>query len=42
MFMSTNVIFVVFGYDCLFWACSQSDIYDAMKSFKGDGPSYNG
>ena len=28
-------------YDCVFWARSQSSIYNVMKYFKEDGPSYN-
>ena len=41
LFMSKTVICVVYVYDCLFWARSQSDIDNLMKSFKEDGPSYN-
>ena len=41
LFMSKTVIYVVYVDDCLFWACSQSEIKDAMKSFKEDGPGYN-
>ena len=32
---------MVYVDDCLFWACSQSEIKNVMKSFKKDGPSYN-
>ena len=39
--MSKTVISVVYVDDCLFWACSQSEIDNVMKSFKMDGPSYN-
>ena len=39
--MSNAVVFVVYVDDCLFWARSQSDIDNVMKSFKDDGPSYN-
>ena len=41
MFMSKTVICVVYVDDCLFWTRSQSDIDNAMKPFKEDGPSYN-
>ena len=41
LFMSKTVIFVVYVDDCLFLACSQSEIKNVMKSFKKDGPSYN-
>ena len=41
LFMSKTMIFVVYVDDCLFWARSQSDIDNVMKSFKEDGPSYN-
>ena len=41
MFMSKTVICVVYVEDFLFWACSQSEIDNAMKSFKEDGTSYN-
>ena len=41
LFMSKTVIFVVYVDDCLFWACSQSEIKNVMKSFKEFGPSYN-
>ena len=41
MFMSKTVFFVVYVDDCMFWARSQSDIYNIMKSFKEDGPCYN-
>ena len=39
LFMSKNVICVVYVDDCLFWSRSQSDIDNVMKSFKEDGPS---
>ena len=41
LFMSKNVICVIYVDDCLFWECSQSDIDNVMKSFKDDCPSYN-
>ena len=41
LFMYKTVICVVFVDDCLFWARSQSEIDNVMKSFKGGGPSYN-
>ena len=41
LFMSKNVIFVVYVDDCLFWACSKSEIDNVMKSFREDGASYN-
>ena len=41
LFMSNTVIFVIYVDACLFWARSQYDIDNAMKSFKEDGPSYN-
>ena len=41
LFMSKTVICVVYVDDCLFWAPSQSEIDNVMKSFKEDGPSYN-
>ena len=34
LFMSKNVICVLYVDDCLFWARSQSDIDNVMKSFK--------
>ena len=40
-FVSKTVICVVYVDDCLFWARSQSDIDNVMKSFKDYGPSYN-
>ena len=40
-FMYKTVSCVVYVYDCLFWARSQSEIDKFMKSFKEDGPSYN-
>ena len=39
--MSKTVICVVYVDDCLFWELSQSEVDNAMKSFKEDGPSYN-
>ena len=39
--MSKTVICVLYMNDCLFWASSQSDIDNVIKSFKYDGPSYN-
>ena len=41
LFMSKTVICVVYVDDYLFWARSQSEIDNVMKSFKEDGPSYN-
>ena len=41
LFMSKTVIFVVYVDDCLFWARSQYELDNVMKSFKEDGPSYN-
>ena len=41
LFMYKTVICVVYVDDCLFWARSQSDIDNVMKSFKEDGTSYN-
>ena len=41
LFMSKTVICVVYVDDFLFWACSQSEIKNVMKSFKNDGPSYD-
>ena len=41
LFISKTVIYVVYVNDCLFGACSQSEIDNVMKSFKEDGPSYN-
>ena len=40
LFMSKAVICVVYVDDCLFWARSQSEIDNVMKSFKEDSPSY--
>ena len=31
MFMSKTLICVVYVYDCMFWACSKSDIDNIMK-----------
>ena len=39
--MYKTVIYVVYVDDFLFWALSQSDIDNVMKSFKEDGTSYN-
>ena len=41
LFMSKTVIFVVYVDDCIFWARSQSEIDNVMKSFKEDGISYH-
>ena len=41
LFISNIVICVVYMDDCLFWARSQSQIDNVIKSFKEDGPSYN-
>ena len=41
LFMSKTVICVVYVDDCLFWAHSQTDIDNVMKSIKQDGPSYD-
>ena len=41
MFISKTVVWVVYVYDCLFWARSQYDINNLIKSFKEDGTSYN-
>ena len=41
LFISKTVIYVLYMDDCLFWACSQSEIKNVMKSFKEVGPSYN-
>ena len=41
LFMSKTVICVVYVDDFLFWAHSQSEIDNVMKSFKEDGTSYN-
>ena len=41
MFISNTVVFLVYVDGCLFWARSQSDIGNVMKSFKEDGSSYN-
>ena len=41
LFMSKTVICVVYVDDCIFWARSQYDIDNVMRSFKEDGPSYN-
>ena len=39
--MSNTVICLLYVYDCLFWACLQSDIDNLMKYFKEYGSSYN-
>ena len=41
LFMSKNVICVVYVDGCLFWSCSQSEIDDIIKPVKEDVPSYN-
>ena len=41
LFMSKNVICVVYVDDCLFLEISQSDIDHVMKSYKEDSPNYN-
>ena len=41
LLMSKTVICVVYVDDCLFWARSQHEIANVMKSFWEDGPSYN-
>ena len=41
LLMSKTVICVVYLGDFLFWALSQSVIYNVMKSLKEDGNSYN-
>ena len=41
LFMTKNVIYVVYVDDCLFWSPSQSEIDNVIKSFKEDGTSYN-
>ena len=41
LFMSKNLICVVYVDDCIFWARSKSDIDNVMKYFKEDLPSYN-
>ena len=41
LFMSNNVVCEVYVDDCIFWARSQYYIDKIMKSFKGDGTSYN-
>ena len=41
LFMYKTVICVIYVDDCLFWARSQSEIDNVMKSFKEDIPSYN-
>ena len=41
LFMYNTIICVVYVYDCLFWARSQSDIDNEMNYLKEGGPSYN-
>ena len=41
LFMSKDVICVVYVDDCLFWARSQSEIDNVMNYFKEYGTSYN-
>ena len=41
LFMSKNVICVVYVDDCIFWASSQSEIDNVMNYSKEDGNSYN-
>ena len=41
MFMSKNVIFIVFVDNFLFWARSQYDIDNEMNTFKEYCTSYN-
>ena len=41
LFISKTVMCVIYVDDDLFWAHSQSDIDNVMKSFNDDGPSYN-
>ena len=41
LFMSKTVVFVVYVDDYLFWARSQYEIDNVIKSFKEDVPSYN-
>ena len=41
LFLYKTLICVVYVDDCLFWARSQCEIDNVMKSFKEDGPSYN-
>ena len=41
LFMSKTVICVVYLDDCMFWAHSQSEIDNVVKSFEEDGPKYN-
>ena len=41
LFMYKNVISVLYVDDCLFWACSKSDIDNVMNYFKEDSTSYN-
>ena len=41
LFMYKPVICVLYVDYCLFWARSQSEIDNVMKSFKEDGNSYN-
>ena len=41
LFIYKTMICLVYVDDCLFWARSQSEIGNVMKSFNEDGPSYN-
>ena len=41
LFMYKTVIYVVYVDDCIFWARSQSEIDNVMKSSKEDVPNYN-
>ena len=41
LLMSNTVICMVYVDDCIFWARSQSEIDNVMKSFKEDVLSYN-
>ena len=41
LFMSNNMICVVYVDYCLFWEYSQSDIDNVIKSCNEDGPMYN-
>ena len=41
LFMYKTVIFVVYVYDCLFWARSQYEIDNVMNYLKEYSPSYN-
>ena len=41
LLISKTVVCVVYMDYCLFWARSQSEIDNVIKSLKEDGPSYN-